>query len=125
MDGPKTLMEFMDMYQTEEDCRAGGPAQVAAGHLPSGRHQEDPLQCELSRQLGVAPQTAWTRRRKIMHALAQREDELLLLGLVEMDEAYVGGKEPGDTSPNLRARALRPGHRASILQKGSADCRAP
>jgi len=50
---------------------------------------------ELARQLGIAPQTAWTIRHKIMHAMARREDELLLFGLVEMDEAYVGGKKPG------------------------------
>jgi len=30
-----------------------------------------------------------------MHALSRREDELMLLGLVEMDESYVGGKKPG------------------------------
>jgi transposase-like protein len=50
---------------------------------------------ELARQLGIAPQTAWTIRHKIMHAMARREDELLLFGLVEMDEAYVGGKKEG------------------------------
>ena len=62
---------------------------------------------ELSRQLGIAPQTAWTMRRKIMHAMARREDELMLLGLVEMDEAYVGGKKPGRRGRGAAGRGDR------------------
>ncbi|GAB4258298.1 MAG: IS1595-like element ISRsp21 family transposase [Thermoleophilia bacterium] len=146
MKGPRTLMEFMDMYQTEEDCRqalfahrwpdgfscprcsgdrayrlktrplfecarCGYQASLTAGTILEGARVElrkwflaiyllaatkkTLSSAELSRQLGLAPQTAWTMRRKIMHAMSRREGELMLLGLVEMDESYVGGKKEG------------------------------
>jgi transposase-like protein len=146
MDGPKTLMEFMDMYKTEEDCRralfahrwpdgficprcshrraypiksrlllecatCGYQASLTAGTVLQGTRvdlrkwllaiyllaatKKTLSSAELARQLGIAPQTAWTIRHKIMHAMARHEDELLLLGLVEMDESYLGGKKPG------------------------------
>ena len=50
---------------------------------------------ELARQLGLATQTAWTMRRKIMHAMTRREGELMLAGVVEMDESYIGGVSKG------------------------------
>ncbi|MHB8181958.1 MAG: IS1595 family transposase [Acidithiobacillus ferrivorans] len=50
---------------------------------------------ELARQLGIATVTAWTMRRKIMHAMSRREGELMLVGVVEMDESYVGGARSG------------------------------
>ena len=136
MKGPGTLMEFMDMYRTEEDCRqalfahrwpdgfvchrctgrraypiksrllfecahCGYQASLTAGTVLQGT-RVDLRKCllaiyllaatkktlssaELARQLGIAPQTAWTIRHKIMHAMARREDELLLFGLIEMD----------------------------------------
>jgi transposase-like protein len=40
-------------------------------------------------------------RRKIVQAMARREGELLLRGLVELDESFVGGK---GTSPQSRGR---------------------
>lgn len=146
MKGPQTLMEFMDMYQTEEDCRqalfahrwpegfscprcssdrayrlktrplfecahCGYQASLTAGTILQGARVElrkwflaiyllaatkkTLSSAELARQLGLAPQTAWTIRRKIMHAMSRREGELMLLGLVEMDESYVGGKKEG------------------------------
>jgi len=57
--------------------------------------KKPPSAAELARQLGIAPQTAWTMRRKIMHAMSRREGELMLLGLIEMDESYVGGARKG------------------------------
>ena len=39
----------------------------------------------------MAIQTAWTIRRKITRAMSRREAELMLLGVVEMDESCVGG----------------------------------
>ena len=50
---------------------------------------------ELARQLGVSTVTAWTMRRKITRAMARGEGELMLAGVVEMDEAYVGGASKG------------------------------
>ena len=54
---------------------------------------------ELSRQLGIAPQTAWTMRRKIAEAMARREGELMIYGVVEMDESFVGGEKQGNPRP--------------------------
>ena len=54
-----------------------------------------PSAAELARQLQVTGKTAWLLRRKIQHAMARGEGELMLRGIVELDEAFVGGKEPG------------------------------
>lgn len=50
---------------------------------------------ELARQPGVASMTVRTMRRKIMHAMTRRKGELMLAGVVEMDESYVGGVRKG------------------------------
>jgi transposase-like protein len=50
---------------------------------------------ELARQLRVAYATAWTMRRKIVHAMTRRDGELMLHGRVELDETLLGGYEPG------------------------------
>ena len=146
MDSPKTLIDFMEMFKTEEDCRqalfehrwpegfrcprcghdrayahkkrplfecsaCGHQASVTAGTLLEGTRTDlrkwflaiyllattkKPLSsAELGRQLSIAVATAWTMRRKIMHAMSRREGELMLLGVVEMDESYVGGVRSG------------------------------
>ena len=146
MDSPKTLIGFMEMYRTEEDCQRAlfqhrwpdGYRCPRCGHDRAYAHKKRPLfQCracrhqtsvtagtifegtrvalkkwflaiyllaatkkplssaELGRQLGVASQTAWTMRRKIMHAMSRRRGELMLAGVVEMDESYVGGVSKG------------------------------
>ena len=146
MNSPKTMIEFMEMYQTEEDCRSAlfahrwpdGLRCPRCGHDRAYTHKKRPLyECvscghqasltagtvfegtrtdlkkwflaiyllastkkpvsaaELSRQLGVAPFTAWTMRRKITNAMSRREGELMLTGVVEMDESYMGGANKG------------------------------
>jgi transposase-like protein len=146
MGDPATLMEFMDRYQTEDDCRqalfahrwpdgfscprcshhrayplrtrllyecaaCGYQASLIAGTILQGTRvdlrkwllaiyllattKKTLSSAELGRQLALAPQTAWTIRHKIMHAMARRGQEPLLFGLVEMDESYVGGAKPG------------------------------
>jgi len=61
-----------------------------------------PSAAELARQLGVTAKTAWLLRRKITHAMARREGELLLRGIVELDEGYLGGKRPQPDSCGRR-----------------------
>jgi len=150
---PKTLIDFMQMYPTEEDCRQAifehrwpqgfscrrcgherawylqgrGLYECASCHFQSSLTAGTILACtrtdlrkwflaiwllastkkapsaaELSRQLGVTRKTAWLMRRKIIHAMARREGELLLRGLVELDEAFIGGKRPGPESRGRR-----------------------
>ena len=145
MNGPKTLIDFMEMYKTEEDCRQAlfhhkwpeGFVCPRCGHGQAYAHKKRLLyECascghqtsltagtvlhktrvdlkkwflaiylmsqtkktisaaELSRQLGIAPQTAWTMRRKITEAMARREGDMIT-GVVEMDESLVGGVSKG------------------------------
>ena len=153
MDHPKTLIEFMDLYPTEQDCwqaifehrwpqgfvcaRCGhthawhlrGRALFECAHchyqgsLTAGtilsRTRTDlrkwllaiwllastkkaPSAAELSRQLGVTTKTAWLVRRKITHAMARREGDLLLRGIVELDEGFLGGKRSRLTNSGRR-----------------------
>ncbi len=50
---------------------------------------------ELSKQINVCYQTAWAMLQKIRDAMLQRCEHYVLQGLVEIDETYVGGREPG------------------------------
>ena len=146
MDHPRGLIEFMELYATEEACakaifehrwpegfvcsrcgskgawhlRRRGLYECAhchyQGSLTAGTvfHNsrtdlrkwffaiwllastpKAPSAAELARQLQVTGKTAWLMRRKIQHAMARREAELMLRGIVELDEAFIGGKEPG------------------------------
>src|SRR5450759_333097 len=149
---PKTLIEFMQMYSTEEDCRQAlfehrwpqgfscprcghekawylrgrGLFECAGCHYQGSLTAGTVLHCtrtdlrkwllaiwllastkkapsaaELARQLGVTPKTARLMRRKIVHAMARREGELLLRGIVELDEGFIGGKR---SAPESRGR---------------------
>jgi len=66
--------------------------------------KKPPSAAELSRQLGVTGKTAWLMRRKITHAMRRREHELLLRGIIELDESLIGGHERGAAN---RGRASR------------------
>jgi len=49
----------------------------------------------LKRQLGVSYPTAWMLHHKLMHAMAQREEQYVLEGKVQIDDAYLGGERTG------------------------------
>ena len=49
----------------------------------------------LAKQIRVCYQTAWTMLHKLREAMRQRCQRYVLQGLVEVDETYVGGREPG------------------------------
>ena len=53
---------------------------------------------ELSRHLGVNYDTAWLLHNKIMRAMTVREESYVLLGKIQMDDAYLGGERPGGKS---------------------------
>jgi transposase-like protein len=65
-----------------------------------------PSASELKRQLGVTYKTAWTMRRKIVYALSRRDGELMLRGLVEMDESFIGGREQGTKGRQTERKTL-------------------
>ena len=50
---------------------------------------------ELKRILGVSYPTAWLVKHKLMQVMCEREADRKLTGLVQVDDAYLGGKHPG------------------------------
>jgi len=50
---------------------------------------------ELSRQLGVSYNTAWSMKHKLMQVMKERDDTRPLGGLIELDDAYWGGERSG------------------------------
>jgi hypothetical protein len=49
----------------------------------------------LAKQIGVCYGTAWLMLLKLRRAMRRRNERYVLQGLVEVDETYVGGEEPG------------------------------
>ena len=60
---------------------------------------------ELGRQLGMREATAWAWLHKIRASLGARASELLS-GIVEVDECYEGGVEPGVRGRGARTKSL-------------------
>lgn len=50
---------------------------------------------ELARQLGVKWDTAWLIKQKLMEVMRQRNQAYKLDGLIQVDDAYVGGERSG------------------------------
>jgi hypothetical protein len=50
---------------------------------------------ELMRDLGVSYPTAWMVHHKLMQAMAERDALYMLGGVVQVDDAYLGGEFPG------------------------------
>ena len=49
----------------------------------------------LKRQLGVSYPKSWMIQHNLMHAMQHRDDHYLLGGLVQIDDAYLGGELNG------------------------------
>ncbi len=62
-------------------------------HLTQSKNGVSAL--ELSRRLGVAYNTAWKIKHKLMQAMKEREAERVLSQRVELDDAYLGGERSG------------------------------
>jgi len=50
---------------------------------------------ELRRLIGVSYPAAWRMKHKLMQVMAEREVDTRLSGRVEIDDAYLGGENPG------------------------------
>ena len=50
---------------------------------------------DLMRQLGVSYNTAWMIKHKLMQAMRERDGSQPLAGIVELDDAYLGGQAVG------------------------------
>lgn len=61
---------------------------------------------ELSRDIGVCYRATWRVKQKLMQAMATRDAKQRLGGIVQIDDAYLGGECPGGKggrgSPNKR-----------------------
>ena len=62
---------------------------------------------ELTRHLGVCYRTAWRVKHKLMQAMSTREATRRLGGLVQIDDAYLGGERNGG-KPGRGAENKRP-----------------
>ncbi|MGB8993535.1 MAG: IS1595 family transposase [Desulfobaccales bacterium] len=87
---------------------------------------------QLARDLHVNKDTAWRMGMKIREAMREQDQRELLTGLVEMDEAYIGGKprkgDSGDKPKRGRGTKKTPvvgmierggKVRAKVMKKGS------
>jgi transposase-like protein len=72
---------------------------------------------QLSRDLEVNKDTAWSMAMRIRRALV--DDRELLTGIVEMDETYVGGKpRPGGGGYNKRGRGTKKTPVLGVVERG-------
>ena len=60
-----------------------------------GHDKKGILAVQLSKEISVAYQTAWLMQHKIRKAMADRDRNYTLGGVVKVDEGYVGGVEEG------------------------------
>jgi hypothetical protein len=101
-----SLSRFQDLYGTEEQCEAvveqnqwpDGfccPACSGADHFRYRRGGPLVFQCRVCRKIGVSYPAAWRMKHKLMQVMVEREQETRLSGRVEVDDAYLGGENPG------------------------------
>ena len=50
---------------------------------------------ELSRALGISYNATWRLKHKLMQAMKERDDEVPLSGIIQLDDAYWGGARSG------------------------------
>ena len=61
---------------------------------------------ELQRQLGVTYKTAWRMGHKIREHIAAVDGEGPLSGIIEVDETYVGGHQPGKPGRGAKGKTI-------------------
>ena len=69
----------------------------------------------LMRYVGVSYPTAWLLRHKLMQVMFEREQATLLSGRIEIDDAFLGGEQPG--------RPGRGGNKVPFLAAVETDLR--
>jgi len=68
--------------------------------------KKDISAAQLAEEIGVSYPTAWRMQHKIRKAMEDREQSYRLHGLVEVDEGYVGGQEPGTNGRGSRTKSV-------------------
>ena len=81
---------------------------------------------QLARDLSLTQQTAWYLLHRIRREMANRQSRLLLRGIVEADETFVGGSHAAPTSAMLtfsrHVAAARARSWWSVLPSVTAGC---
>lgn len=75
---------------------------------------------QLSRDLHVNKNTAWRIAMQIRKAMTQKEQRILLTGIIEMDETYVGGKPRKGTNGNMRGRGTKKAPVIGAIERGGS-----
>ena len=91
---------FQALYGREQQC---GSALVAARWLHGWRCARCACKRFFLTRLGVCYKTAWLLKHKLMQTMAQRDARYLLQGLVEIDDAYLGGERAGSINGGRKA----------------------
>ena len=50
---------------------------------------------ELKRKLGISYNSAWRIKHKLMQVMKEHDDNRKLSNIVQLDDAYIGGKQKG------------------------------
>jgi transposase-like protein len=67
---------------------------LLAMHL-LGQSKNGQSALSLKRALGVSYNTAWSMKHKIMQVMKERDDSKPLEGIIQLDDVYIGGEQPG------------------------------
>ncbi len=59
------------------------------------QHKKSVAALQLMRDLGVQYNTAWKLKHKIMQVMFERQQRKTLSGVIEIDDAYLGGEQAG------------------------------
>ena len=59
---------------------------------------------ELSRQLGISYNSTWLMKHKLMQVMKEREAAKPLAGLIQLDDAYWGGRRRGKRGRGARGK---------------------
>jgi len=80
---------------------------------------------QLSKELNLPYNTAWFLLHRIRHAMAQRDDNYMLLGLVEMDDTYFGKSKKAvkEGVGHLKSRFLWHYQRMRMENRSLQKCR--
>ena len=61
---------------------------------------------ELSRQLGISYNAAWSMKHKLMQAMKERDDKTPLNGYIQLDDVYWGGVQRGIRGRGAKGKRL-------------------
>ena len=95
---------------------------VVPGAAPADGEQDQRGRAGVEAAPGVTYRTAWRLKHKIMQAMTQREESRRLRGLVQIDDAYLGGERNGG-KPRLGEQAAVPDRSGDQRESGSSGVR--